>query len=523
MNTAIKWTALLLALSLALVGCRSESDPTGSPIVDGGSSRKENVLTIAQGNDIMGFDIHNHGNTPTEAVHVNLFEYLVKKNPEATEKVPGLVLSWEKVDDLTWRFKLRQDVKFHNGDPFTSADVKYTLDRVRTDAKLADHSAYKLIREVNAVDDYTVEIVTSVPDPVLLGRLSRIGSGILPSKYIQEKGFDYFLKNPIGTGPYKFHKWVKDDRVELVKNTDYYGEKPKWDRVVFRAISEDSTRVSEVLTGGVDIAMNIPPEDMKRIDDNKTTHTIQYPSQRVMNLFVRSTPGTVTSNPKVREAIELAIDKQALVDKIVEGAGVPTRTGVGPGNPGANPKLYNVSLYDKEKAKRLLAEAGYPNGLELTLSSPTGRYMKDKEIAQAIAANLEEVGIKVSLELLEWTKFSEINKAKKFKELFLFGNGNSMFDGSLPLSGFRSTLNKGELDYNNPEVDKLLDSIEKNVNESERVEQMQRLQEIIAEERPKIYLFQTKFNYGVNDRIQFNPRLDEMFVVDEITLKDAKR
>lgn len=521
MKAANTWAVLALALSIALSGCSAKADPAGGSASDGGGDAKEKVLTIAQGNDVMGFDIHNHGNTPTEAVHVNLFEYLVKKNSQATEKVPGLALSWEKVDDLTWRFKLRQNVKFHNGDPFTSADVKFTLDRVRTDAKLADHSAYKLVKEVNAVDDYTVEIVTSVPDPVLLGRLSRIGSGILPSKYIQDNGFDHFLKNPIGTGPYKYSRWIKDDRLELVKNTDYYGDEPKWDRVVFRAIPEDSTRVSEVLTGGVDIAMNIPPEDMQRIDDNKTTHTIQHPSQRVMNLFVRATPGTPTAHPKVREAIDLAIDKKTLVDKLVEGAGVPTRTGVGPGNPGANPKLYNVSLYDKEKARQLLAEAGYPNGLELTLSSPTGRYMKDKEIAQAIAANLEEVGIKVNLEILEWSKFSEINKAKKFKELFLFGNGNSMFDGSLPLSGFRSSLNKGELDYNNPEVDKLLDSIEKNVNEAERVEQLQKLQEIIAEDRPKIYLFQTKFNYGVNDRIDFKPRLDEMFFVDEILLKSA--
>lgn len=522
MKFFIKANAVVLILTLILAGCGGKEAGSGAAPGGGNSANGEpageKILTIAQGNDIMGFDIHNHSNTPTEAVHINLFEYLVKKDKDMN-RVPGLALSWEKLDDLTWRFQLRNDVKFHNGDPFTSADVKYTLDRVRADKTLVDNSAYKLIESVNIIDDHTVDIVTSVPDPILLNRLSRLGSGVLPSKYIEENGFDYFLKNPIGTGPYKFSNWIRDDRIELVKNSDYYGDEPKWDKLVFRAIPEDSTRVAEVLTGNVDIAMNIPPEDMERIESNDTTHTIQFASQRVMNLIVRHTEGRVTADPKVREAIDLAIDKQALVDGIVEGAGVVTRTGVGPGNFGAQPDLYEAALYDPEKAKQLLAEAGYPDGLTLTLSSPTGRYMKDKDIAQAIAANLEEVGIKVNLEILEWSKFSEKNKSNSFDELYLFGNGNSMFDAYLPLSNNSAQNVVGSIDYNNPRVEELLSLAEKNLNEPEREQQLQEVQNILAEDRPRIYLFQTKSNYAVNDRIEYQPRLDEMFIADEILLK----
>ncbi|WP_279041853.1 ABC transporter substrate-binding protein [Brevibacillus borstelensis] len=515
--------AAILALSAALVGCSSQS---GAPAQPSGNKETaqpagqngEKVLTIASGSDIVTFDIHDHNNTSTEAVHVNMFDYLVRK--DAQQKVqPDLATEWETVNDTTWRFKLRQGVKFHNGDEFTAEDVKFTLERVATDNKLLEYGNYKQIKEVKVIDPHTVEIITHAPEPVLLNRLSRLGSGLLPSKYIKEKGWDEFLKNPVGTGPYKLGKWVRDDRLTLVKNDEYFGEKPKWDKVVFRSIPEDATRVAELLTGGVDIAVNIPPSDLQRIKDNDGTDTKQGPTQRVMQLTLRLTPGTVTENPKVREAIDLAIDKQAIVDNILAGGGVPTRTRVTPGNFGTNLDLYNKTLYDPEKAKQLLAEAGYPNGLELTLNATSGRYLKDKETAELIQAMLAEVGINAKLELLEWSKFNEKYKAKKFDEVFMIAYGNSMFDASLAFDRLTTERSKGESDYSNPELDKLLADAEKNMNMEEREKQYKQAQEIIAEERPHIYLYQMNANYGVSDRINFEPRLDEMLFVDEITLK----
>lgn len=504
--------AVTMIASLFLAGCGGSS--VSSTV---GSGNPSKVLTIASGNDIVSFDIHNHNNTSTEAVHVNMFDYLLK-NDKDQKKVPALATSWEKKDDKTWQFKLREGVKFHNGDPFTAADVKFTLERVANDKKLLEYGNYKQIKEVKIIDDHTVDIMTYEPDPVLLNRLSRIGSGMLPSKYIKEKGWDEFQKNPVGTGPYKFSNWVKDDRLELVKNPDYFGEKAKWDKLVFRVIPEDSTRVSELLTGGVDIAVNIPPSDMQRIVDNSKTYTAQSATQRVMQLTLR-TKDAVTANPKVREAIDLAIDKKAIVDNILGGAGTPTRTRVTPGNFGANPDLYNTSEYNPQKAKDLLKEAGYPTGLELTLSSPSGRYLKDKETAEMIASMLGEVGIKTKLELLEWSKFNEQYRSKKFPGMFMIAYGNSMFDAALAFDRLRAEIAKGETDYNNPEVEKLLKDAEKNMNAQEREQQYKKAQEIVANDRPVIYMFQQKSNYGVNKRIDFKPRLDEMFYADEISLK----
>ncbi|USG66922.1 ABC transporter substrate-binding protein [Brevibacillus ruminantium] len=517
--------AVILALSSALVGCSSQSSSTPSqPSAPAGSTNPsaenngEKVLTIASGNDIVSFDIHDHNNTSTEAVHVNMFDYLVRK--DAQQKVqPLLATEWETVDDTTWRFKLREGVTFHNGDEFTAEDVKFTLERVATDNKLLEYGNYKQIKEVKIIDPHTIEIITFEPEPVLLNRLSRLGSGILPSKYIKEQGWEEFLKNPVGTGPYKLKEWKRDDRLVLEKNDAYFGEKPKWDKVVFRSIPEDATRVAELLTGGVDIAVNIPPSDLKRVKDNNGTDTKQGPTQRVMQLTLRLTPGTVTENPKVREAIDLAIDKKAIVDNILSGGGVPTRTRVTPGNFGTNLDLYGNTLYDPEKAKQLLAEAGYPNGLELNMSATSGRYLKDKETAELMQAMLAEVGINAKLEFLEWSKFNDRYKAKTFNEIFMIAYGNSMFDGSLAFDRLTTERAKGESDYSNPELDKLLSDAGQNMNAEEREKQYKRAQEIIAEERPHIYLFQMNANYGVSDRISFEPRLDEMLFADEITLK----
>jgi peptide/nickel transport system substrate-binding protein len=512
---------LALILTLGLAGCGSNegaSSENGQSNGEKPSSEGEKVLTIGRDTDMVSFDIHDHNTTSTEAIHTNMFGYLLKRD-KTMKQQPDLAVSWENIDETTWRFKLREGVKFHNGDPFTAADVKFTLERIAKDDKLIEHGNYKQIKEVKIIDDYTVEIVTHAAEPALLNRLSRLGSGMLPSKYIEENGWDHFLKNPVGTGPYKFVEWIRDDRLVLEAFGDYFGGQPKWDKVVFRVIPEESTRVAELLTGGVDIAINVPPSDLERIDNNEGTHTAKGLTQRVMMLVVRMTEGSVTADPRVREAIELAIDNKALTESILEGAGTPTRTRVTPGNVGANPELFDTYLYDPERAKQLLKEAGYENGLELTFSAPAEGYLKGKETAELITAMLSEVGITVKLELLEPSKYKEKYRGKKMNELYMIGYGNSMFDAALALSRLSEERAKGETDYNNPEVNRLIEAAMINMNPEEREKQYQQAQEIIANDRPHIYLHQLKALFGVSDRLQFEPRLDEMTYVEDIELK----
>lgn len=509
--------ALLLVLTLIVGGCSGgdTSSTEGEEPVETSDSK---TLTVAMGTDIVTFDIHDHNTTSTEAVHVNMFNYLLTNDAEEGFQ-PDLAESWENVDDTTWSFKLKEGVTFHNGEELTAEDVKFTLERVANDDTLLEHGNYNQIAEVNVISDYEFEIVTKNPEPALLNRLSRLGSSILPKDYIETEGWEVFLEQPVGTGPYKFEEWVRDDRLTLVANTEYFGEAPKWEKLVFRSVPEDSTRVSELLTGGVDVAVNIPPTDVERINSTEGVSTVQSPTQRVMMLGLRTDEDSVTGDPKVREAIDLAIDKEAIVDSLLEGAGTVTRTRVTPGNAGANEELFGQSLYDPERAIQLLEEAGYADGLELTLSAPNGRYLKDRETAELMAAMLSEVGITVNLELLEWSAFNQKYQEKSFEEMFFIGYGNSMFDASLALDRLTIEAAAGETDYDNAEVNELLLAAEQNMDAEERVQQYQRAQELIAEDRPQIYLFQLDAITGINDRIEFEPRLNEMFYADSITLK----
>ncbi|MUV37141.1 uncharacterized protein JNUCC1_00947 [Lentibacillus sp. JNUCC-1] len=513
------WSTLLIFV-LLIAGCSNSSG--GENVEGNGGDPEEDAdskkLVIASGNDIVSFDIHDHNNTSTEAVHVNMFNYLVRNDPEEGF-VSDLAESWENVDENTWTFTLKEGVTFHNGEELTAEDVKFTLERVAKDDTLLEYGSYQQIDEVEVLSDYEFNIYTHESEPALLNRLSRIGSGMLPKDYIESEGWDAFLKDPAGTGPYKLKEWKKDDRLILEPFDDYFGEEPKWEEVVFRSIPEDSTRVSEVLTGGVDVAVNIPPTDIERIEDKEGVSVVNSPSQRVMLLALRTQGDYPTADPKVREAIDLAIDKEAIVDSLLEGNGTPTRTRVTPGNVGANEELYDTQVYDPEKAKELLAEAGYEDGLNITLSAPNGRYLKDKESVELIQAMLQEVGITADVEMLEWSSFSTRYAEKEFEDVFFIAYGNSMFDASLALQRLTKEQAAGETDYDNPETEQLIQDAMSNMDPDERVEQYQKAQEIIAEDRPQIYLYQINSIYGVNDRLDFTPKLSEMLYVDEITLK----
>lgn len=530
MKRLIFLSLLILSISaLVLAGCSSsttsegtdgnESSQGNEPTAPTAPTEENRTLTIAMGTDIVSFDIHDHNNTSTEAVHINMFNYLFKR--DASQEIqPDLVESYELVDETTWEFKLKEGVTFHNGDPLTSEDVKFTLERVAKDSGLREHPNYKQILEVKVIDELNFQILTDGPQPTMINRLARLGSGMLPKKYIEENGWEHFLKQPIGTGPFQFAEWVRDDRVVLEPYDNYFeGKNEEWDQLVFRVIPESSTRVGELLTGGVDIATNMPPNEWERINSNGETEVISAESNRVLMLVVRQTEGTVTSDPRVREAIDLAINDEALTEFVLGGAGIPTRTRVTPGNAGANPDLFNTYVYDVERAKELLTEAGYPDGLDLTFTSPHGRYLQDREVSEMIAGMLAEVGIRANLEFVEWSSFVEMRNSKTNKELYLIGFGNSLFDADLAVDLYRSERAAGEIDYKNEEVDQLIAAARINMNPEERSKQYQRIQEIAAEERPHIHLYQEKSNYGVSDRLNFAPRKDEMLFVPDITRK----
>lgn len=518
------WMLGLLLMGLFLLGACSNDEEDGEKDKDTGETADiggdERTLTIAVGSDMVTFDVHDHINTSTEAIHVNMFNYLVKRDNETGEILPDLAESFENIDDLTWEFKLKEGVTFHNGDELTSADVKYSLERVATGEELKDYPNYNQIKEVEILDDYRFRIITHEPEPVLLNRISRIASAILPSNYIEENGFDHFLQNPIGTGPFQFVEWVRDDRIVFEVYDDYFeGKNEEWDQLVFRVIPENSTRVSELLTGGVDIAVNIPPADWDRVADHENTYLAQETSNRTLMIFLRSTEGYPTSDRRVREALDLAIDNQAIIDSLLGGAGVPTITRVAPGNFGFAEHLYDTYNYDLERAKELLAEAGFPDGFEMTFHSPRGRYLQDAEVAEMVAGMWAQIGVTANIEFMEWSNFVELRNAHENEDAYLLGLGNSMFDAANALDWYSADRFEGETDYRNDEVEELLAAAMTNMDLEERNEQYIKAQELLAEDAAHIVLHMESINIGVSKEVDYTPTMDEMIYVDTITRK----
>jgi peptide/nickel transport system substrate-binding protein len=509
--------ACLLLVPLAACQTDTSQGETGAKESPATGTKENRTLVIGMTNDVQTFDIHNHDSGTTEAVLVNMFSYLLRKDGKGGFQ-PELAEKYEKVNDLTWRFTLRKGVKFHNGEPFTADDVKFTLDRIIKD-KTFQITRYSNIKEVKVLDDEHVDIITSEPDPVMLARMSRIGAGMLPKDYIEKVGWDEFLKKPVGTGPYQFKEWLKDDRLVLQKFDDYFaGNQFDWETVVFRKIPETSTRVGELLSGGIDLAVDMPPADWERVNAHKGTAVNASNTVNVMMLQFKHSAEFATSNPKVREAIDYAINEKLIADNLLKGQATPTRTRITPGVPGLQESLYNTYRYDPAKAKQLLKDAGYPNGLELTIQSPKNRFLLDTDIAQMIAGMLAEVGIKANVEIMESSKFTEMSDAGKNKEMMLTNYGNSFLDPSLSmLELYSKNMPKKLAGYANPKVEELIAKASFNMNEQERLDQYKQLQDIVAEDMPYLYLFHQKQFIGVNDRIQFTPDLEgKIYVYNNI-------
>lgn len=501
-------------------GSASPAPGTANPAVSGAptqNSGDDRTLTIGLAADPQTMDPQALLSGATTCVVANLYSKLLSRDNDMNI-VNDLVTEHSIVDDKTWTFTLREDAKFHNGDPLTSADVKFSIERAAKDDTLMEYPHWKNVESVEIIDDYHFNIKTWEPYPALEALLSKSGGDILPSKYIAEVGMDGFLKAPIGSGPYKFVSYTKDESVVFEPNGDYYGEVNKeWDQVVFRVIPEASTRVGELLSGGVDIINNVSPNEWDRINGNEGTSVLMGEGTRVYMLGMKCGEGNETADVRVRQAIDYAIDDKTIVDQILKGAGAATLTRVAPGVVGQDESLYGQYNYDPEKAKALLTEAGYPDGFELKLEGPTGRYTMDADVCQVVKAMLEQVGIKVDLQLYDSTTYVNILSPRKFVDAAMYCFGDNFFDGIYAIACYTPDFSMGETDYNNPVMNDLYASAMANMNLEERVAQIKEAQQIAAEDVPYANLCNLKVAYGVKDGISFAGRLDEKFDLNTIT------
>jgi peptide/nickel transport system substrate-binding protein len=487
-------------------------------------------LSIALGADVTSIDPHFHNLTPNNNVGGHIFEPLVGKDARG-KLAPALAESWRTVDDLTWEFKLRRGVKFHDGSDFTAADVAFSLDRVPTVPNSpSPFTTYsKQITEKIIVDPHTIRLKTATPYPLMPNDMGTIL--IVSSRAAKGASTDDFNtgKAAIGTGPFKFVRWQKGDRIELARHDAYWGSKPAWDKVTFRIITSDPTRVAALMAGDVRAIENVPTTDLAKVAKTPGLSLYRVVSHRVMYLhldssrdkspFVTDKSGKpLERNPlrdvRVRRALSKAINRQALVDRVMEGAARPTGQLMPDGMFGYTPAL-KPEPYDPDGARKLLAEAGYADGFGLILHGPNNRYVNDDQIAQAIAQMLTRIGIATRVETMPSSVY--FSRANKLDFSFiLVGWGSDTAEASSPLKALLATYNAergmGQANrgrYSNPKVDAALGEALATVDDARREKLLQQATEIAMTDLGIIPLYHQENLWATRKGVGYTPRADE--------------
>src|SRR3990172_3852031 len=347
---------LLLALSLAVPAGPADAAPRGR-------------VTVALGSDTPTQDPHMHTARMGIIINQHIFDTLLARDTTTWKPVPHLAESVKSVNALTWELRLRKGVTFHNGEPFTAESVKFSFDRVlNPEQKSPLRGNFTWIKSVDVVDEHTVRIVTTKPYPLIQEILTFGNFGMVPPRYIKEKGDANFAKHPVGTGPFTFVEWRKGERTVLEANERYWKGAPAIKTLVFRVIPETATQIAELLSGGVDIIRAVPPDQIPAIERSGTARITATKILRVVYLQLDGdgrAGKTPLTDVRVRRAINHAVNVDEIMQKVLGGKAVRAATGDNPMVFGYDPAVKPYA-YDPAQARKLLAEAGYPNGLALT-------------------------------------------------------------------------------------------------------------------------------------------------------------
>lgn len=480
---------------------------------------QDTTLNVAQRQDPQNLDPIDTFRLSWGSIGSNVFDGLVLRG-EDLELQPGLATGWEFLDDETRiRFSLREGVVFHNGEPFNAEAVKYTFDRLLGEEgeKGPQRSNYTSIGEVVVVDEYTVDFIMERPDPVLITKLAGYGAMIVPPMYIQEVGEDAFDMKPVGTGPFSVVEYTPTVGVTLEKFDNYWNGEAQVDGVNIRFISEDATRMAELLSGGVDIALNIPTPSVETIQNDDDVDLVAVDGPTVV-LTRFNTASGITADPRVRRAISMAVDSNTIVEALLGGLASPISSAQGAKSFGNDPAL-EAYPFDPEAAKALLAEAGVEPGSEITLDMPNNDETF-REVAQVISAYLGQVGLNVAIRTHErGVYFNDIIENGKTGEIFYYGWGGWTFD-------FDNTAyllyHSGER-YNpyveDAKLDELLDAQRLTYDREVREKALQEVARYAHEQALDLPLYNTATIYGVNSRVEgFNPAPDDRARYMSVTL-----
>ena len=480
-----------------------------------GSAQAAAELVVGMSLDPGHLDPRVEAGGPGWSIFSHMFDGFVFRD-ERTTPIPWLVTKWEQPSPTVLRWHLRKGVKFHNGEDFTAETVKFSLEQY---AAPTSRSPWKtriaVIREYRIPDPYTIDLVTERPNrPLLRNTTSAMA---MSPRALRELG-DRFATNPVGTGPMKFVEYRPGQHVVMQEQPGYWGKKPAFSQIRFRFIPENGTRIAALEAGEVMVVNNVPPDQIPRLRGNSDLRIITSRTNRVTFIALR-TDRKPFNDKRVRQALNYAIDREAISKGIMGGLAPIAKAPLPGGVFGAHPGLPPYA-YDPERAKKLLGEAG-ASGTPFFLGVPNGRYLLDKQVGEAIAGYLEAVGLQVKLETPLWSSFvNEVTKYEKSKyDGFMFGWGVTTGEpDQLMGDHFHSTAVKRTL-YANPEVDRLINEARETFDEARVRAAYLRAQEIVWDECPWIWLLEQPDICAVNKRLVWSAgRRDEYLLFHNATL-----
>jgi peptide/nickel transport system substrate-binding protein len=439
----------------------------------------------------------------------HIYDRLVDRDPKTYKPAPMLATGWKVVNDTTWEFALRQGVKFHNGEPFNAASVKATMDYIKDPANKTHYQPrWALVKDVVVVDDHTVRFVTEKPWPGFIDRLAATDFLPMPAKVLKEQGPQALVTKPIGTGPFKFVQWVRDERLVLEKNPDYWKGAPDLNRVTFRYIPEFSARLAALLAGEIDIMKDVPPHAVELVDRSGKAKVRSTVSSRINYLaLVNLKPGPM-QDLRVRKAINHAVNVDELIQQVLKGRATKMCGALSALNVDYTPGI-ECYKHDPARAQALFKEAGVdPAKLQLTLDTPSGRYPLDKDISLAIAAQLQRIGIKVNVVVNEWGTHLDKIKNRTTGDMFYLGWGPALDAQNTIEQLFQSKPTYSSFGGNKAIEDKIAQAITI-VDAKRRLEAWAELQRLVHAEAPWVFLWQQHDLYGVASWIEWTPRADE--------------
>ena len=536
--------ALAAAMAASLAGCggssASSTTAAAGSAAEGSEAAGETAadasgkdsLVIVTASDVLSMDPYRYDEGPTNQIMLHIYEAMVAQNADMSFD-PCLAESWETSEDgLTWTFHLREGVKFHDGDVMDSGDVVASIKLASNPDSPSAYSSYtSSFESVEAPDANTVVIKTERPNPLMLFDVAQLY--VLKQEIAEVGTEEQVADNVIGTGRYKFVEQVKEDHIDLAANEDYWGEVPAIKNVRFRPITNEATRTATMLTGDVDFTIDVSARDIDRLDATEGISVIKQKGLREIYLNLDSRedsplfPGQKNpmSDVKVRQAMYLAIDEGTIIKNIMNGCAFEMNSVVPEDYVGYTEVTREA--YDPEKAKELLAEAGYPDGFEVTLDAPNDRYMNDEQIAQAVAGYLEKVGIKVNLNLMPKANFFSYIKPLENKSMFLMtgwsdasGDGLSLMHDMLytyDREAGNGGVNRGH--YSNAQVDALVDQAFTEMDDTKRGELVAEADKIAREDYAYIPLHFEQDTYAIKDTLNYTPRMTKYVYAWEFSYK----